>query len=246
MNETANNDLQSYPPPAAFLEACQAIGIELEETEITKLGQYIYLLLETNKKFNLTAIKDPDVAWMRHVLDSLGLLSCTSDAKSLIDIGSGGGLPGIPLAITQPHLKITLLETTGKKARYLQEVADQLGLSNVTVVNDRAETAAHEPDKREQFDLATARAVGPLPVLLEFTMPFVRIGGAVLAIKGSKAEEELKEASHALEVFRAGEIMLLETLPGLDDESVIIRIEKEKKTFKMYPRLPGIPKKEPL
>lgn len=236
----------NYPPPSEFLEACKTIGVELSESDLVNLDQYLYMLLETNKKFNLTAIREPDAAWMRHILDSLGLLAHTSDATSLIDIGSGGGLPGIPLAITQPGLKVSLLESTGKKARFLEEVAGALKLENVTVVNDRAETVGHDEAHRERYDLAIARAVGPMRVLLEFTVPFVRIGGAVLAIKGARATEELRDAADAMDKLGAGHVELYENLPGLDDDSVVIRLEKDVKTPKSYPRLPGIPKKEPL
>src|SRR5687768_106667 len=115
------------PPPPQFTAACETVGIEIMPAEIEQLGRYLDLLLETNKKFNLTGVRDPDEAWMRHILDSLSLIPHINEGKTLIDIGSGGGLPGIPIAITQPQLSVTLLEATGKKANFLRTAATDLG-----------------------------------------------------------------------------------------------------------------------
>ena len=142
--------------PAAFLERIAALGIELEPHDLHRLGRYLALLLDANTRFNLTAITDPNEAWMRHVLDSLTLLPliASAEASRVIDVGSGGGLPGIPLAIAMPHVRFTLLEATGKKARFLNEAVQQLGLTNVEVVNDRAEAVGQDSSGmcREQFD----------------------------------------------------------------------------------------------
>ncbi|MGE0302188.1 MAG: 16S rRNA (guanine(527)-N(7))-methyltransferase RsmG [Phycisphaerales bacterium] len=192
-------------PPEEFHTRLGAMGVELEPGDAERLGRFLALLLEANQSFNLTAITDPASAWIRHVLDSLTLLPMLSameprepgKALSVIDVGSGGGLPGIPLAITMPGADFTLVDATGKKAAYLRRVAGELALKNVTVVHDRAERVGTNPAHRGKHDVAMARAVGALPVLAELVLPLVRVGGVALAIKGAKAEEELAAAVKA-------------------------------------------------
>lgn len=233
-------------PTDDFLDAAAAIGVELSADELRGLGRYLYLLLETNKQFNLTAIREVDAAWRRHILESIALAAALEDTRSVIDIGSGGGLPGLPIAIMRPDLRVTLLEATGKKAKFLQQVVDDLGLSGVHVVNDRAETAAHQHEHRERYDVATARAVGPMNVLLEYTLPFVRPHGCLLAMKGKAVEDELRDAGDALMRLGGGEVHVYELLAGLDDEANVVQVVKDHKTPKKYPRRPGVPKQEPL
>jgi 16S rRNA (guanine527-N7)-methyltransferase len=233
-------------PPAAFHAACQTIGLSLSEQEVTRLGLYLHELLETNRKFNLTAIREPDEAWMRHILDSLSLLGHLDDATSLIDVGTGGGLPGIPLAIAQDRCAVALLEATGKKARFCQGVIEKLHLHHARVVNERAETVGQDKGHRGAYDIAVARAVGPMRVLVELTLPLVTVGGRVLAMKGRRVEEELAEAGDALHLLGAGAIELYEALPGIEDDAVIVEITKERPTPRTYPRRPGEPKSRPL
>ena len=208
------------------------------------MGRYLTLLYEVNQQFNLTAVTEIDLAWTRHIYDSLTLLPLLTglDVSRCIDIGSGGGLPGLPLAITMPDVSFTLVEATGKKARFLEEAAAAVGATNVTVVCERAETigqdrAAH----REQYDVAMARAVGRLPVLLELTVPLVRPEGFVLAIKGAQAEAEIEEARRALQVLHTDVADLHRTATG-----TIIVLQKQRRTGKLYPRRPGEPKRAPL
>ncbi|MCG8617215.1 MAG: 16S rRNA (guanine(527)-N(7))-methyltransferase RsmG [Desulfobacterales bacterium] len=235
-----------YDPPRSFDDACGRLGLELEAAERDRLAAYLELLLETNKRFNLTAIKDPAEAWQRHILDSLSLLPFVAESRSVIDVGSGGGLPGIPLACVLPELPITLVEATGKKARFLATCASELGLGRVEVVTDRAETAGQGIKWRGRYDVAVARAVGPLNVLLELTMPFVRVGGRVLAMKGRRLDEELRDAGDALMVLGQGEIEVYEALPGLERDAVIVEVAKRAATPKQYPRRPGELKTNPL
>jgi 16S rRNA (guanine527-N7)-methyltransferase len=169
------------------------------------------MLLKANEALNLTAITDPQEAWTRHILDSLTLLPLLAElpeGAKVIDVGSGGGLPGLPLAIVMPHLSFTLLEATGKKIEFLRAAAAGLGLSNVSVIQDRAEqmgqdrgernATGREGGHREAYDAVTARAVGRLAVLAELTVPLAKAeGGLVLLIKGQKADEELTEAAEA-------------------------------------------------
>lgn len=231
-------------PPADFPSRAQALGIEFDPGDIERLGRYLDLLLDANKRFNLTAITDPAQAWSRHILDSLTLvpLIVSAGAHNAIDVGSGGGLPGIPLAIVLPEVRFTLLEATGKKARFLQEAIDALQLTNAAVLNDRAETAGQDhANHREQYDIVIARAVGRLPVLLELAVPFAKVGGHVLAMKGAQAENEIAESKQALHMLHAH---VIERRPT--DGGVIVVIEKQRKTPRIYPRAPGDPNREPL
>jgi len=233
-------------PPTQFVERCAAVGLQLSPDEIAQLGRYLKQLLDTNQQFNLTAIRDADTAWQRHVLESLSLLPHLDDAGSVVDVGSGGGAPGLPLAITLPDCQITLIEATGKKVRFLTDTAEALALTNVTVLADRAETLGQQGAHRERYDIAVARAVGPMRVLLELTLPLVRVGGRMLALKGESVEEELRDAGDALMTLGGGDVELYEALPGLSDPAVIVAVTKTDATPADYPRRPGLPKQEPL
>lgn len=238
--------VQSLTPSAQFHGACTTVGLSLSDDELHKLGQYLALLLSTNQQFNLTAITAPDAAWMRHVLDSLSVLAYIESAQQIIDVGSGGGLPGLPLAICCPDKTFVLLEATGKKARFLQTAAAELGLNNVTVHHNRAETIGQQALHRQKYDVAMARAVGPMRVLLELALPLVKIGGRVLAMKGRRVVDELDEAGDAMMLLGAGAVEVYEALPGLEDEAVIVEIVKDRTTPRTYPRRPGEPKTNPL
>lgn len=241
--------VQSLEPTDEFLTAAKALGFDLSPRQLQQLGRYLHLLLDTNKQFNLTGIKDPGEAWMRHVLDSLSVLPFLGEpgeAESVIDVGSGGGLPGIVVAIMRPDLRVTLLEATGKKARFLGTVAADQGMTHVRVVTDRAETAGRMGDLREKFDIAIARAVGPMRVMLELTMPMVRVGGAVLAMKGRSVEGELRDAGDALQLLGGGEVHVYDALPGVEADAVMVWVGKASATPSEYPRRPGVPKQEPL
>lgn len=237
----------SFAPPARFFEQLESLEIQLEADEVERLSSYLAVLLEANKQFNLTAITNPDQAWMRHILDSLTLLPFVleSKAQQVMDVGSGGGLPGIPLAIAMRQVQFTLLEATGKKAKFLQQTASVLGLKNVHVINDRAENVGREVAQgmthRDRYDVVIARAVGGLSVLLELTIPLARVGGLVLAMKGAKAQEEVSAAKQALHRLHAQVVEIAETPTGR-----IVIIEKIRPTPRTYPRAPGEPKRSPL
>ena len=233
-------------PTAEFFSACDALALEISGAELDALGDYLHRMLETNRKFNLTAVRDPDHAWMRHILDSLSLIPFLHGVGTLIDVGSGAGLPGVPLAIARPEMSVTILESTGKKARFVRETAEAMGLHNVSVVNDRAETAGRDIHHRERYDAAVARAIGPMNVLLELTLPLVRVGGRVLAMKGRQAEAELQNVGDALMTLGGGEVAVYETLPGIEPDAVAVEILKANPTPRTYPRRPGIPKQDPL
>lgn len=208
-----------------------------------KLAAYLGLLLETNRSFNLTAVTEPDQAWHKHIVDSLSLVPrflARPELTRVVDVGSGGGLPALPLAIALPDRDFTLLESIGKKARFLAEASEQLGLRNVTVVEERAESFGQE-EGREEFDVCTSRAVSRLPVLLELTLPLVRVGGLKLALKGEQAEQEVAEAKRALQLL-GGRVQGLQRTPT----GTIITIDKTEGTPAKYPRRAGEPKRAPL
>jgi 16S rRNA (guanine527-N7)-methyltransferase len=235
--------IEPLRPPESFLAQIDALDIAFDDGDLERLGRYLALLLEANRHFNLTAVKDADEAWMKHIYDSLTLLPFVSaEARTVIDLGSGGGLPGMPLAIALPQIQFTLLEATGKKARFLQQTAAALGLSNVAVINDRAETLGRDREHhREHYDIVTARAVGRLPVLVELAVPLLRIGGHLLAIKGARAAEEIDEAKEAMHRLHS---RVLDT--HRTDTGTIVIIEKERRCPKLYPRRPGEPGRAPL
>jgi 16S rRNA (guanine527-N7)-methyltransferase len=230
-------------PTEEFRELLARQQIELEAGEGEKLGRFLALLLETNRQFNLTAVTDPARAWVRHVFDSLTLLPylLAGGARRVCDVGSGGGLPGLPLAIVLPQVHFTLIEATGKKARFLESAIESLGLANAAVLGRRAEEAGRDEAHRERYDAALARALGPLGVLLEVTVPLVRVGGAVLAIKGQRAAAEVADARRALRLLHARVATVDATPTG-----AVVVIEKTARAPARYPRRPGEPRRDPL
>jgi 16S rRNA (guanine527-N7)-methyltransferase len=236
--------------PDFVAPALEAINATLPEDCLARQGEYLDLLLEHNKQFNLTGIRDRDEAWRRHIIDSLtllpGLLDLTAQSR-VIDVGSGGGLPGIPLAIARPDVPFTLLEGTGKKAKFLQLVVDTMKLPNVKVIHGRAEEAGQEPAMRHQFTMVVCRAVGPMREILEYTLPFLVLGGRLLAMKGPTVEQELESAADAMEILGGGELEVIDAYPeGFDQNTVIVSLVKERPTPAEYPRRAGVPRNTPL
>ena len=216
----------------------------VKSAEINMFSKYLSLLLEWNEKFNLTAITDKDEIEEKHFVDSIELAKYFDlKNKTLLDVGSGAGFPGIPLAIIEPTLKVTLLEATGKRVTFLKEVVKQLNLKNVEVIQGRAE----ELNKRESFDIVTARAVKELNVLLEISFYLVKVGGSFVAYKSSNIDNELENAKHALKCLAIDEYKKFEySLPKSKDSRVLLGILKKNKTLKKYPRHYGEISKSPL
>jgi 16S rRNA (guanine527-N7)-methyltransferase len=229
--------------PASVIHEAQNYGVDLSAALGERMAQYLELLFEANQAFNLTAITSMDEAWSKHVADSLSLapeLRSLPAQSRVVDLGSGGGLPAIPLALVFPELSFTLVESTGKKARFLEQAAQALGMPNVKVVSDRAESYGQSV-ARETFDAATSRALSRLPVLLELSMPLLRVGGLKLAIKGEQAELEIQEAERALAVLGGRVESSHRTNTG-----TVVKIRKHAHTPARYPRLPGEPKRRPI
>lgn len=230
-------------PDSEIVAEAASYGVRLEGRVRALTSAFLGTLLETNRSFNLTAVTEPAEAWRKHILDSLSLvpsLAARPELLRILDVGSGGGLPALPLAIALPERTFTLLEATGKKARFLSETARNLGLANVSVVSERAELYG-QAEGRARFDAVTSRAVSRLSVLLELTLPFLRVGGVALALKGEQAEQEIQEAERALRVLGGSVSGVQRTSTG-----TIVRIDKTAATPAKYPRRPGEPKRAPL
>ncbi len=228
------------------LEAkCAALGIALTGPMLDALDQYAEMLVEYNQKVNLTAITDPEGIEDKHFADSLLLANLPETAGKLVDVGTGAGFPGVVAKIFKPELQLTLMEPTGKRVEFLKYVCAQLGLSGVEFAKERAEEAARKV-WREQFDVATARGVAALPMLSEYCLPLVKVGGVFLAMKGPGAAEELAESGAALKKLGGKGSGVAEFhLPGGDVRN-IIRIKKISQTPPVYPRNGGKIAKSPL
>lgn len=228
------------------LEAkCAALGIALTGPMLDALDQYAEILVEYNQKVNLTAITDPEGIEDKHFADSLLLANLPETAGKLVDVGTGAGFPGVVAKIFKPDLQLTLMEPTGKRVEFLKYVCAQLGLSGVEFAKERAEEAARKV-WREQFDVATARGVAALPMLSEYCLPLVKVGGVFLAMKGPGAAEELAESGAALKKLGGKGSGVAEFhLPGGDVRN-IIRIKKISQTPPVYPRNGGKIAKSPL
>ena len=234
-----------------FAEILAARGAEAQlsftEEQLAQFTRYYELLVETNKVMNLTAITEPEEVAVKHMVDSLLAYEDGMQGKTLVDVGTGAGFPGVPLKIYCPSLRVTLVDSLGKRLRFLQQVIDELGLKGIRCEHLRAEDAGRSKKHREQYDYVTARAVARLSVLSEYCLPLVKKGGQFIALKGSRFAEEIEEGEAAVKIL-GGKIISAEPvkLPGLDDGRAIIKIAKIKATPAQYPRKAGTPEKQPL
>jgi 16S rRNA (guanine527-N7)-methyltransferase len=232
-----------------ILEAKQYFDVALSETQVAMLATYERELLEWNERFNLTAIRNVEGIRAKHFLDSF---SCTLAWKSapplsLIDVGTGAGFPGIVLKILYPEMRLTLVESVGKKASFCRHMIETLSLKNAEVLPARAEDVGQMPAHREQYDWAVARAVAALPILAEYLLPLVRVGGGMLAQKGESGPREADAARRALKTL-GGRLrpMVKVTLPGVDGERYLIIADKAAPSPAEYPRRAGVPAQKPL
>lgn len=241
--------------PSDFAAALQAragaAGVALDDGQAACFVRYRELLLEWNARFNLTAITDDEGILMRHFVDALTVVPALDAALPggghALDLGTGAGLPGIALKIARPALSVRLMDSTAKKLTFCEAVIADLGLKGIDAVHARAEEAGRDPAHRERYDAAIARAVAPLPTLVEYLLPFVRVGGVAVAMKGSDADAEAQAAAGAIHALGGAlRSVIPVVLPGLSDQRALIVIAKTAPTPPTYPRQGGKPRSQPL
>ena len=232
-------------------DGLKKLEISLDDRQIDQFYRYYSLLIEWNKVMNLTAITELDEVVTKHFIDSLSLVMAVDDLdkgeRSLIDVGTGAGFPGIPLKIAFPNLKITLLDSLNKRVKYLNAVIEELGLEDIVTIHGRAEDCGRDAEHREQYDLCVSRAVANISTLSEYCLPFVKVGGYFVSYKSGKIEEELNNGKGAIKLL-GGKTEHVESfsLPGSDAERAFVKIKKIEHVSKRYPRKAGLPSKEPL
>ena len=237
---------------SSLAAVAQSLGLELDELAVRRFDRYRERLVESAQQFNLTTVRDPDAIEVRHFIESLafarlleeqGLLE---EGSTVLDIGSGAGFPGLPLQIAYPAVGVTLLESLTKRCLFLQSVVDDVELHQARVLDGRAEEFGRDEHYREAFDLVVARAVAPMPVLIEYALPFLKRGGHLAATKGSATVRELDESQRALEELGGEHLTTLRLEPPGGIQQAVIVIRKTSATPERYPRRPGMASKRPI
>lgn len=225
----------------------KALGLELNDEQIKNFYDFMNILIEKNKVMNLTGITEPKEVILKHFIDSLTILKYINKSDTVIDVGTGAGFPGLPLRISDTSLKMTLLDSLNKRINFLNEVIEHTSLDKINTIHGRAEDFGKNVEYREKYDIATSRAVAPTNILLEYLMPFIKVGGKCICMKGGNCDEEIENAKNAIKIL-GGKIEKIEkfNLPNSDNNRTILVIKKVKKTDKQYPRNAGIPTKKPL
>lgn len=225
----------------------EIINEHISQKQSEDFYKYMKLLIEWNNKINLTAITDEKEIILKHFIDSITINKYLKGKESVLDIGTGAGFPGMPLKILNNDINFTLADSLNKRIIFLEEVCKELELKNINCVHGRAEELGNNVNYREKYDIVTSRAVAKLNVLLEYMLPFVKIGGECICMKGPNIKEEIEEIDYALKVL-GGKIKEVKNmfLPNSDNERNIIVIEKVHSTPSKYPRKAGIPTKQPL
>jgi 16S rRNA (guanine527-N7)-methyltransferase len=228
----------------------QTHGVKLQELQLRQFQLYLDLLAEWAPRVNLVADVDPELVQRRHFVEAIALGAALREREvlrpdsSVIDVGAGAGFPGVPMKIVWPSIQLTLLEATAKKTAFLSALVEALGFGDTPVLTGRAEQLAHDPGLRQRFDLVVARAVAPLPALLEMTLPFARVGGRVATPKGSRAQAEVAASANALRTLGARIFTMPLVVPG-PPQTLIVAL-KQRPTPDEYPRRDGVPAKSPL
>ena len=230
-----------------IIASAREMGVQMSPEQARMFETYHEMLIQANAQFNLTRVADDTrEAIDRNYLDCIAPIAHGFSPETAIDVGSGAGFPGVPLAIMLPNTRFTLLDALDKRVKFLQSVVDALKL-NAVCIHARCEDAARNPALREKFECAVARAVAPMNVLSEYLMPFVRVGGQMVALKGPSLESELAGANNALKALGGGKISAFDaTIPGRDWAHKIAVIEKKSSTPDKYPRKAGTPERKPL
>ncbi|WP_085522437.1 16S rRNA (guanine(527)-N(7))-methyltransferase RsmG [Tuberibacillus sp. Marseille-P3662] len=232
-----------------FVNLLQEKGLSLSPTQLKQFDTYFHLLVEWNQKMNLTAITDEKEVYLKHFYDSMtpAFFQPSFSSAHLCDVGAGAGFPSLPLKIVFPELRVSIVDSLKKRTHFLETLVEKLGLEGVELYHDRAETFAHHPNHREQYDVVTARAVARLSVLSEYCLPLVKPAGQFISLKGASAKEEVKGADEAIQLL-GGHVENIHPLllPNEESHRHIIIINKQKKTANKYPRKPGTPIKNPL
>lgn len=226
---------------------CRTLNIELSKNMVDKFYRYMNLLIEWNEKINLTAIVEPNNIILKHFVDSLSILKNINKEASIVDIGTGAGFPGLPIAIASGNCNITLVDSLNKRINFLNEVINDISLNNVNTIHSRAEDFGKDKSFRESFDFAVSRAVAPMNILLEYMLPIVEIGGICICMKSFNVDDELESAKRACDIL-GGRIEGIDEviLPDTDIIRKNIIIRKVKETPSKYPRKAGIPSKDPI
>lgn len=229
-----------------FLEEADKNNIKVEDNEIEKLYKYMIGIIEWNDKVNVTAITEEKLFIVKHFIDSLLINHYLQGKERIVDIGTGGGFPGIPLKILNPNKKFTLIDSVNKKLNVIRDLSEKIELKNLEVIHARAEDLASKKEYREKYDVATTRAVSNLSTILEYMLPFIKVGGIAICMKGPNYKEELDEAKKAIEIL-GGKFEHIETfnLEGEMERNILV-IKKVKNTPNKFPRGQGKPLKEPI
>lgn len=235
-----------------FLDQLHMMGIDAEEKQLSCFHIYYENLSTWNQVMNLTAITDVNEVYEKHFLDSLSIIKAVSketmlEGFTMIDVGTGAGFPGLPIAVLFPNIQVVLMDSLGKRIKFLDDTISKLHLTNVKTVHARAEELARNREYREQFDLCCSRAVANISTLSEYCLPFVKSGGFFLSYKTDKIREELEKGKNAIHILGGGnETVIQFQLPDTEYHRVLLKIEKIKPTPKKYPRKAGTPSKDPL
>lgn len=229
-----------------FLEELEKNNLKLDENKIKTFYDYMLGILDWNDKINVTAITDEREFIRKHFIDSLTVCNNIADGESVIDVGTGAGFPGIPIKIVKENSKVTLIDSVNKKLNVIRNISEEINLQNLEIIHTRAEDLANKEEYREKFDVVTTRAVSNFSTIVEYMLPFIKVGGKAICMKGPNFKEELEASKKAIDVL-GGEIGSIRTeIISEDFERNIIIIKKVKNTPKKFPRGQGKPLREPI